>query len=53
MPVTTPSIKVDAVRRLGSRIVLHGDSYDEASAHGAREKHGYRTFIHPYDDPAW
>jgi threonine dehydratase len=53
MPVTTPGIKVDAVRRLGSRAVLHGDSFDEASAHAEilREKHGY-AFIHPFDDPA-
>jgi threonine dehydratase len=53
MPVTTPGIKVDAVRRLGSRAVLHGDSFDDASAHAEilREKHGY-AFIHPFDDPA-
>ncbi|AKJ95866.1 MULTISPECIES: threonine ammonia-lyase, biosynthetic [Thioalkalivibrio] len=52
MPVTTPSIKIDAVRRFGGKAVLHGDSFDEAAAH-AREleqKHGY-TFIHPFDDP--
>ncbi len=53
MPVTTPKIKVDSVRRLGGRAVLHGDSFDEASAHAGllREKHGY-VFIHPFDDPA-
>ncbi|WP_018878297.1 MULTISPECIES: threonine ammonia-lyase, biosynthetic [unclassified Thioalkalivibrio] len=52
MPVTTPSIKIAAVRRFGGKAVLHGDSFDEAAAH-AREleaKHGY-TFIHPFDDP--
>ncbi|MEE4203412.1 MAG: pyridoxal-phosphate dependent enzyme, partial [Halieaceae bacterium] len=36
MPVTTPSIKVDAVRARGATVVLHGDSFDEASAY-ARE----------------
>ena len=30
MPVTTPSIKVDAVEALGGVVVLHGDNYDEA-----------------------
>ena len=30
MPVTTPSIKVSAVKRLGSQVVLMGDTYDEA-----------------------
>ncbi len=33
MPVTTPRIKVDAVAARGARVVLHGDSYDEAYAH--------------------
>src|SRR5690625_5183641 len=33
MPRTTPQIKVDAVRSRGAKVVLHGDSYDEASAH--------------------
>jgi threonine dehydratase len=53
MPVTTPRIKVDAVRRLGGKAVLHGDSFDEASSHAEmlQEKHGY-AFIHPFDDPA-
>jgi len=52
MPVTTPSIKVNAVRSLGGEVVLHGDNYDDAYAH-AREletEHGY-VFIHPFDDP--
>ena len=53
MPVTTPGIKVEAVRRLGGRTVLYGDSFDEASTHSQmlQEKHGY-VFIHPFDDPA-
>jgi threonine dehydratase len=53
MPVTTPRIKVDAVRRLGGKAVLYGDSFDEASSHAQmlQEKHGY-AFIHPFDDPA-
>lgn len=53
MPVTTPAIKVEAVRRLGGRAVLHGDSFDDAAAEAEalRLKHGY-TYIHPFDDPA-
>ena len=55
MPVTTPQIKIDAVRRLGGaqvEIVLHGDFYDAASQHARelQEAHGY-TYIHPFDDP--
>lgn len=52
MPLTTPSIKVDAVRNLGARVVLHGDSYDEAALH-ARAIAGEKgqTYVHPFDDP--
>lgn len=52
MPRTTPSIKVSAVRRLGGKALLHGDSYDEAAEHGlklSREKG--MNWVHPYDDP--
>lgn len=52
MPKTTPDIKVDAVRRLGGTVRLHGDSYDEAYQYAKLlEKEQGRTFIHPYDDP--
>jgi threonine dehydratase len=52
MPVTTPSIKVDAVRALGGEVVLHGDSYDEAQAHARKlEQEQDLVFIHPFDDP--
>lgn len=52
MPRTTPEIKVNSVRARGGKVVLHGDSFDEAFAHaeGLMEKHGY-TFVHPYDEP--
>jgi threonine dehydratase len=47
----TPSIKVNAVRELGARVVLHGDGFDEAKAHADEllVRHGY-TFVHPFDD---
>lgn len=52
MPKTTPEIKVKSVKARGAKIVLHGDSYDDAYAHAmdlVREKG--MTFIPPYDDP--
>ncbi|GIX46391.1 MAG: L-threonine dehydratase [Candidatus Tectimicrobiota bacterium] len=52
MPVTTPQIKVNAVRGLGARVILHGDSYDEAQDYAwdlALQEQ--LTFVHPYDDP--
>jgi threonine dehydratase len=52
MPVTTPSIKVHAVRSIGGEVVLHGDNYDEAYAHARRlEAERGLLFIHPFDDP--
>ena len=52
MPVTTPSIKTDAVAALGGEVVLRGDTYDDAYAHARdlAEKEGL-VFIHPFDDP--
>ncbi len=52
MPVTTPKLKVDAVRALGGDAVLHGESYTDAFNHALEleKKHGL-TFVHPFDDP--
>jgi threonine dehydratase len=53
MPVTTPSIKVDAVAALGGEVVLHGDNYDEAYARALELADAENlAFIHPFDDPA-
>ncbi len=30
MPTTTPPVKIEAVKRLGGEVVLHGDSYSDA-----------------------
>jgi len=52
MPVTTPSIKVQAVQDRGAQVVLHGDSYDAAYEHAIRRAaEDGLTFVHPYDDP--
>ena len=52
MPVTTPRIKVDAVAARGARVLLHGDTYDEAYVQARRlEKARRLAFVHPYDDP--
>lgn len=52
MPVTTPLIKVNAVRVRGAEVVLAGDSFDEAYDHALLlEKKQKLTFVHPYDDP--
>ena len=52
MPVTTPRIKVAAVAARGAKVLLHGDSYHEASLHAKSLARKQRlTFVHPYDDP--
>ena len=52
MPITTPQLKVDAVKALGGEVVLHGDSYSDAYIHAAAiEKKQGLTFVHPFDDP--
>ena len=51
MPKTTPDIKVQAVKRLGGDVVLHGDSFDVANKYAIqRAKDEGMTFIPPYDD---
>jgi threonine dehydratase len=52
MPVTTPAIKVRAVRDLGAEVVLAGDSYADAQAKcDELVVSTGRVFIHPFDDP--
>ncbi|SVD42721.1 uncharacterized protein METZ01_LOCUS395575, partial [marine metagenome] len=52
MPVTTPNIKVRAVKNLGSKVVLKGDNFEEAYAYAIKlSKKTNVAFVHPYDDP--
>jgi len=52
MPVTTPPIKVNAVRALDAKVVLHGDNYDACFEHAQAlaEEHAM-VFVPPFDDP--
>lgn len=51
MPETTPDIKVDAVKRLGGEVVLHGQSFDQANDYAMRHADsGGRVYIAPFDD---
>ncbi len=51
MPKTTPDIKVNSVRARGAKVVLHGDTFDEASrfAMALVEEKGM-VYVHPFDD---
>ncbi len=52
MPVTTPRLKIDAVKSHGGEVVLHGDSYSDAFGRALelQAEHDL-TFVHPFDDP--
>lgn len=51
MPKTTPPIKYRAVERMGGKVVLHGDAFDEAKLYAETlSKEQNLTLIHPYDD---
>ena len=55
MPVTTPQLKIDAVRAFGAthvEVVLHGESYSDAHSHALKlEASQGLCFVHPFDDP--
>nr|GEV66982.1 threonine dehydratase biosynthetic, chloroplastic-like [Tanacetum cinerariifolium] len=52
MPVTTPRIKWESVKKLGATVVLEGDSYDEAQVYAKiRGLNENRTFVPPFDHP--
>ena len=52
MPITTPKLKIDAVRALGGEVVLAGESYSDAFLHAKTlEADNGLTFVHPFDDP--
>lgn len=52
MPVTTPLVKIDAVRGFGGEVVLAGESFSDAYEHAKKlEEQEGLTFVHPFDDP--
>ncbi len=51
MPLTTPEIKVSAVKNMGAEVVLHGDNYSEAAERCKQlALETGMTYIHPFDD---
>ena len=52
MPVTTPAIKISAVRRLGGQVVLSGESFSDAFLHAQDLiRQTGAVFIPPFEDP--
>jgi threonine dehydratase len=51
MPAAAPLVKVAAAREFGARVVLHGQTYDEAAAHAAElARTEDATVLHPFED---
>jgi len=51
MPITTPQLKIDAVKSFGGEVVLFGESYSDAYSHAVQlEKKLGLSFVHPFDD---
>ena len=52
MPETTPMVKVMQTEQVGGKVVLEGETFDEAYAYArSMEKQLGLTFVHPFDDP--
>jgi len=51
MPRHTPHVKVEHTRAFGAEVILAGDNFDEAKAHGlALAAERRLSLVHPYDD---
>lgn len=52
MPKPTPIVKVMQTQSHDARVVLFGETYDQAYAHARElEKRENLTFVHPFDEP--
>jgi threonine dehydratase len=51
MPKYTPNVKVEHTRGHGAEVILHGETFDDASAFTQKLARQRRlTLVHPYDD---
>ena len=53
MPTTTPLVKVNNTKDYGAKVVLHGETFDDAAELAAKlsDEEGL-TYVHPFNDPA-
>ena len=53
MPTTTPLVKVNNTKDYGAKVVLHGETFDDAAELAAKlsEEEGL-TYVHPFNAPA-
>ena len=53
MPTTTPLVKVNNTKDYGAKVILHGETFDDAAELAGKlaEEDGL-TYVHPFNDPA-
>jgi threonine dehydratase len=52
MPRTTPTVKVMQTESVGGKVMLEGETFDEAYEYArSMERQLGLTFVHPFDDP--
>lgn len=53
MPVPTPTVKVMQTESVGGKVVLFGETFDDAYKYARQlEAEQGLTFVHPFDDPS-
>ena len=51
MPAMTPLLKVNATRQYGAKVILEGETYDDAFHHAVKlQEKSCQVMIHPFDD---
>ncbi len=52
MPTTTPLVKVNNTKDYGAKVLLHGETFDDAAELAATQsREEGLTYIHPFNDP--
>ncbi|MBC2778769.1 threonine ammonia-lyase [Parasphingopyxis marina] len=52
MPKPTPTVKIMQTEAVGGKVVLHGETFDDAYKHARQlEQEMGLTFVHPFDHP--
>ena len=53
MPTTTPLVKVNNTKDYGAKVILHGETFDDAAQlAGKLSAEEGLTYVHPFNDPA-
>lgn len=52
LPLSTPTLKIEAIRKLGAKVILYGQAWDEANAKAIEmSEHNGSSYVHAFNDP--